>query len=242
MKNSVKILLIALLVFSVGLALFALIAKREISRLKADTTTKAGYIEALHVQMADKDASILELKRTDSLLKLSQWQLEKQYIAKISDRDKIINDFKKERGKVQEMNDDESVAYFMNYTIPGSCITPVVGLPDDSLYAIKVDNIRSANDIFIDRDELKVQNVNLIQSEKLLLQQQSNLVLRIETKDSQIKEMQGYRQLKDTEIEKLNGQLRDYEKMVRRERLRGNLKAIGVGVVGISAFTLSILL
>lgn len=227
-----------LLVFSVFLIVLGAIlgrcSNKKISQLRdANLISEGRY--SVHEQ---NEAKLIDsMKRVDLDYKkiiLHKDSLLKVYTAKVLNRDVIIDKYKRREAGLTALSDNENMNYFLQ-RVGSDNKVEVVSVDPDTAFKVLVSDIRYANSIFINRDNLEEINLNYQSSEAALLKVNADLSRQVINRENALTNCNLRMVEKDAMLIEVKKQSDNKDKMLKKTNRKHRLHKIGIGAAGIIA-------
>lgn len=220
----------------VGLMIYSGVAYNKINKLENDKHVSEGKNIVYGMEIDKLNQEIGAVQSDYAELKKQSEAAEKAYNKKVKDRDKIIEQFKKEKQIVAGYNSAESIIYFNNRTDSE--------VQSDTSFSVQSANIKAANTLFVERDEAIEQVTNLRQSEQSLLGLNSDLTLEVQNREMVIDRLYELSKTNDSRISEYEKQvaIQEDEMIKMKKRFKTQKLAIistaGAVVVAVLAIAL----
>jgi hypothetical protein len=228
--NIVKIIIGALLLIII---VILFLGNRKIDKLQADFNSSQGKNIVYEIQAQQLKDSIAKLNTSYVFLQKHNDSLIKIYNNKVSERDAIIAKYKKEHQHISSLTRLESIKYF-NAKLNSASPIIITSVIPDTAFQIPVLDIMKANHVFLQRDEVLAENVNLHQSESSLLRINDNLKLEINNRQSTVDKLTELVNNKDNQISEDKKQIKDLEKINKKQHRADNIGKILIGTVAVA--------
>ena len=228
--NIVKIIIGALLLIII---IILFLGNRKIDKLQADFNSSQGKNIVYEIQAQQLKDSIAKLNTSYVFLQKHNDSLIKIYNNKVSERDAIIAKYKKEHQHISSLTRLESIKYF-NAKLNSASPIIITSVIPDTAFQIPVLDIMKANHVFLQRDEVLAENVNLHQSESSLLRINDNLKLEINNRQSTVDKLTELVNNKDNQISEDKKQIKDLEKINKKQHRADNIGKILIGTVAVA--------
>jgi len=228
--NIVKIIIGALLLIII---IILFLGNRKIEKLQVDFNSSQGKNVVYEQQAQVLKDSIAKLNTSYVFLQKHNDSLIKIYNNKVSERDAIIAKYKKEHQHISSLTRLESIKYF-NAKLNSASPIIITSVIPDTAFQIPVLDIMKANHVFLQRDEVLAENVNLHQSESSLLRINDNLKLEINNRQSTVDKLTELVNNKDNQISEDKKQIKDLEKINKKQHRADNIGKILIGTVAVA--------
>jgi hypothetical protein len=234
MKNPLylKIAIGSLLAIIIIAVIWGIGASHRIDKLQNDYNTSVGK-NIIYEQEASKlTDSITKINSSYILLQHHNDDLVLIYTRKLNEKDKIISKYQKEHQAITNLSGAKSIEYFNSRV--GST-APVIIIPgaSDTTFSIPVTDIRSANSLFVNNDELNELNANLIGRESDLIEINQGLKLEIKNRQSAVDRLTELVNNKDAQIQEYKTQTEDLNKIIKKQQRKNTIQKIGIGAAGV---------
>lgn len=220
----------------VGLMIYSGVAYNKINKLENDKHVSEGK-NIVYVMEIDKLNQEIGTVQKDYTELQKQSELDKQaYNKKVKDRDKLIEQFKKEKQVVAGYNSAESIIYFNDRTESE--------YQSDTTFSVQSANIKTANNLFVERDEAVEQVTNLRQSEQSLLRLNTDLTLEVQNREVVIDRLYELSKNNDNRLAEYEKQLtiQDDEMSKMKKRFKAQkfviLSTAGAAIIAVIAIAL----
>ena len=204
---------------------------KTVDKLRSDLSVSQGKNIVHEINAQKLKDSIANLGK--SYQKLSKYtdSLVAVYQKKVSDRDGIIEKYKKQGHNLTTLSALGSMEHF-NSAVGSLAETKVVTISPDTVFAVPVMDIRTANGIFLDRDKAIEMNDNYARSEISLTKIIDNLKLEVLNREQTVTTCNQLVQNKETQNQELNKQIADLNKINKKSNRKHTIQKIGIGVLG----------
>lgn len=204
----------------VGALIYSGVAYNKINKLENDKHVSEGK-NIVYVMEIDKLNQEIGTVQKDYTELQKQSELDKQaYNKKVKDRDKLIEQFKKEKQIVAGYNSAESIIYFNNRTESE--------IKSDTSFSVPSANIKTANNLFVERDEAIEQVTNLRQSEQSLLRLNSDLSLEVQNREIVIDRLYELSKTNDNRIAEYQKQVAIQEDQMTKMKKRFKTQKLAI--------------
>jgi len=240
-QKIIKIVMGALALLIIIAIIWGIGANNRIDKLQEDYNISVGK-NIVYEQNAQRlkdsiskinTSYILLQKTTDSLTKIHKQQ--------VAERDAIISKYRKEHQIINNLSDIKSIEYF-NSKIASTSPVIITSITPDTTFSVPGADIKKANDIFVENDELKETNSNLKDSEKSLLSINSSLKLEINNRQSANDKLTELVSVRDKQNQEKDEQIEALQKINKKENRKDTLQKIGIGAAGVIATILALTL